>query len=159
MGTYKFKSVGLTSQDIQTAKTAVSGSALPIGLKTPLRFGSNSEGIFAMHTNLGDQIKDNFTNLIKTNWGDRVIQYDFGANLRELTTEYANRDDFDREAVKRISSAVSKWMPYIALNDYSSTFDQEENRNTAIIKIVVTYDIPVLNITGAQAEITLYVIL
>src|SRR5271157_4230961 len=97
--TISFKSVGQTQQTInaQTQATTI----LPIGFVTPLQLGASGEGIFKMHFDLADQVKDNLKNLIFTNWGDRVAQFDFGANLRQLTTELVSNVDFENEAVIR----------------------------------------------------------
>lgn len=148
-----FKSVGKTVEATQREARAVSGSLTPIGFKTPLRFGNNSEGVFAMHFRLEDQLHDNLRNLLLTNWGERVVLYEFGANLRELVTEFSNREDFDSEAVRRIAEAVSKWMPYVQLDTFES--DIEADEHTIKVRIRITYDIPLLNVTGKALEITL----
>lgn len=155
MGSYNFKSAGQTTQQQQDNKLAT--TAIPIGIKTPLRPGQ-TQGIFAVNTDLSSQIADNLRNLILTNWGERVLLYDFGANLRPLMTEFTTQDDFDAAAVERISGAVRRWMPYVSLNDYESKVDHLQNKNTGIIRLKVTYDIPSINVTNAAIEVVLYVI-
>lgn len=150
-----FKSVGKTREERLAQQLIV--SATPIGIKTPLKPGSQ-EGIFAMHFNLADQMHDNLRNLILTNWGERLGLYDFGANLRPLTTELVSQDDFDAQAIERISGAVQRWMPFISLETFESNIDRINNQNTAIIKMNVTYNIPSLNIFQKTLEVTLYAI-
>lgn len=157
MGMISFKSVGKTV-DILRKESSVSGSISPIGFKTPLNFGNSSEGVFAMHMSLADQLHDNLRNLILTNWGERVALYDFGANLRELVTEFTTSENFDTDAISRIATAISKWMPFVQPQDFVSFTDKENNKNTAIIRIRITYDIPLLNIAGKSLEVTLYAI-
>lgn len=151
-----FKSVGKTSQEL--TDEVPEQTVLPVGIKTPLRLGTTGEGIFALHYDLADQVNDNLRNLILTNWGERLALWDYGANLRELTTELASREDFDNEAVVRIKNAVTRWMPYVILNDFIPLIDHENNQNTAIINFRITYDVPVLGVTNRGIEITLYAI-
>lgn len=155
MATYSFKSVGKT-QD-KNAQEQISESPIPFGIKTPLELGS-SEGILAMNYDLAVQFADNLRNLLMTNWGERLGLYQFGANLKPLTTEFVSQDDFDSQAIERIKAAVERWMPYIELDNFSSVVDRNENYNTGIIKVNVTYAIPSLSIVNQGVQIVLYVI-
>lgn len=153
MGTYNFKSSGKTST--QQSIEALIKSATPVGIKTPLQLGTQ-EGIFAMNYNLPDQVHDNLRNLLQTNWGERLGFYDFGANLRSLMSDLVSQDDFDAQAVSRISVAVGRWMPYINLDEFLSQIDRTENKNTAVIKITITYSIPALSVEKRALQVTLY---
>jgi len=155
MATYSFKSVGKTQAQIQTE--AVEQTLVPYGIKTPLELG-NKDGIFVMNYDLSRQLADNLKNLLTTNWGERLGLYQFGANLKPLTTEYSSQEDFDSQAIERIKNAVEKWMPFIELDSFSSTADQQENTSTGVIKINVTYNIPSLEIASQGIQIVLYVI-
>lgn len=154
MASYSFKSVGKTKEQITEETPAV--SRVPFGIKTPLSLGTG-EGILSMNYSLSDQFADNLRNLLLTNWGERLGLYDFGANLKPLTSEFVSQDSFDNEAIERIRSAVQKWMPFIDLEDFSSVVDRNENKNTAIIKITITYNIPALEVTKKSLQIVLYV--
>lgn len=155
MATYSFKSVGKTQTQIEDESTTK--SVIPYGIKTPMQLGTK-EGLFAMNYRLEDQFADNLRNLLLTNWGERVGLYQFGANLKPLTTEFVSQDDFDSEAIVRIKDAVEKWMPFIDLEDFSSDVDRLENKNTGIIKVNITYNIPLINVTRKGLQIVLYVI-
>lgn len=157
MAAISFRSVGKTVEQT-TQEAAVTASPQPIGIKTPLRFGSNSEGVFAMHYSLADQLHDNLRNLILTNWGERVVLYNFGANLQELVTEFVNKDNFDGEAIQRIANAINLWMPYVQPDQYESFVDNESNEHTAVIRLRISYNIPLLNIVGKVLEVSFYVI-
>lgn len=153
---YSFKSVGQTIDQVKSATDVATGSLSPIGFKTPLRFGDSSEGVFAMHFKLEDQLRDNLKNLILTNWGERVMFYDLGANLRELVTEYTNTDSFDQEAMRRISTAVGKWLPYVQLKDYSSSVNNENATGVAtVVNITLTYDIPLLGVSNSKISVAI----
>jgi phage baseplate assembly protein W len=155
MATINFKSVGVTST--QLTQQAIQTSPLPIGIKTPLELGGQ-DGLLVMHYDLIDQLSDNLRNLLLTNWGERLCQYFFGANLRPLTTEYSSQETFDNEAVVRIKNAVSTWMPFIELVDFVSEVDRKENKSTGVIKITISYNIPALNAIDKRIQIVLYVL-
>ena len=87
---YSFKSVGLTNVETADQKT-ITGRNPPIGIKTPVQF-ADSDGLFAMHTDVLKNIKDNFKNLLLTNHGERLGLYDFGANLRPLVFDLGKSD-------------------------------------------------------------------
>lgn len=155
MGSFNFKSSGKTQEQQLIEKLTV--TATPIGIKTPLRLGAD-EGIFGMNMNLPDQINDNLRNLLLTNWGERLGFYDFGANLRPLTSENISTDDFDSQAISRIKGAVTRWMPFVSLDDFLSEVDRIENKNTAVIRITITYSIPALQVTKRALQVSLYVL-
>jgi len=155
MATINFKSVGQTQQQAKDEFTL--STLVPIGIKTPLRLSSKL-GLFEMNYSLEDQTADNLRNLLQTNWGERVGLYDFGANLRPLTADFSSQEDFDNEAVSRIKNAVSRWMPYVELIEFTSEVDRLENQSTGIIKITVTYDIPRILVSNKKIQVVLYVI-
>ena len=155
MGSYNFKSSGKTQE--QKEIESLIQSPTPIGIKTPLRIDSK-EGLFAMNYSLIDQVHDNLKNLLLTNWGERLGFYEFGANLRPLTTEFVSQEDFDSSAIERIRNAVQRWMPYVDLEDFESNVNRTDNKNTAVIDVVITYNIPTLNVSYKKLQITLYVI-
>jgi len=155
MATYSFKSVGKTRQQEQEEELVA--SPVPYGIKTPLSIATK-DGILAMNYSLEEQFADNLRNLLQTNWGERLGLFQFGANLKPLTTEFVSQEAFDNEAIERIRSAVERWMPFIELEDYSSVIDRNENYNTGILRINVTYNIPSLEVTQKGIQVVLYVI-
>ena len=154
MATYSFKSVGQTKKQIEEEK--IQASPIPYGIKTPVALGDNA--IMQMNYSVEDQLSDNLKNLLLTNWGERLGLYKFGANLKPLTTEFVAQEDFDNQAILRIKSAVETWMPYIELEDFTSQIDRVDNKNTAVIKITVSYNIPALEVVNKRTQIVLYVI-
>lgn len=174
MADFAFKSVGKTASQIATSPVSnisalsinatAAGSMdlnatalLPIGIKTPLKTGKDD--LFSMHYSIQDQVHDNLRNLLLTNWGERVGFYNFGANLRELTTEIENIEAFDEAAIERIRNAVTKWMPFVTLKEFSSKIDNMENpqTKTGVVKIMITYSVPQLGLDNKALQISLYV--
>ena len=151
---YSFKSVGESVQDYdkrQSLKRVVQ----PIGLKTPLVLSANASGLFDMHYNMGDQVHDNLRNLIMTNQGERLGFPDFGANLIALTFELGS-ESADSEAIRRISSTVSKYMPYVSLDTFEPVIIKNEMDSVATVGIRVFYSIPTLDVSERGLEIILY---
>jgi phage baseplate assembly protein W len=151
-----FKSVGERTSDRKFNRDIQSP---PFGIKTPLRFGTGRSGIFDMNFDLGSQVHDNLKNLVLTNHGERLGHYDFGANLRELTTERLSHEDFDNEAMIRIRDTVKKYMPYINLDSFESSFKSPPDTDSvAQIFIRIIYSIPKIQVQNKGMEIILYCI-
>lgn len=153
-----FKSVGKTSEQTRKESETTTATIVPIGIVTPLRLGSRSEGIFKMTSDLSDVIADNLRNLILTNWGERLGQYSFGANLRSLTTEIVSQENFDSEAMTRIKVAAEKWMPYVSLIDFNSNIDHQFRTTTGKISLDITYTVPGVQDTPRSLRVDLYII-
>lgn len=152
-----FKDVGVIAQEQRNDVLRRNRSTIPIGIKTPLEL-VGGKSLFKMHTEIADQVQDNLRNLLLTNWGERVAVTNFGANLRPLLTEYSNKDDFDSEAMLRINTAVTKWMPFVNPVAFESKPSYENNQFTGRIRIFFVYSVPQLQITEEVLEVELFVI-
>lgn len=157
MSLTSFKNVGIRQFQTQNVLTTPA-SISPIGIKTPIRLGANGEGILSMHTNIQDVVADNLRNLLLTNYGERLIHFDFGANLRPLVAEFSSKDNFDSEAMIRINTAVSKWMPFISLTAFDSRPEFIDTQYTGRIVITVIYSVAQLGIIEKALELLLFVI-
>jgi len=154
MGTYAFKSSGVTQQT--TPANNISVTPPPIGIVTPLVLGTTD--LLQTNTDMGQQMADNLRNLLQTNWGERLGLYNYGANLRPLLSDVVSQDDFDSRAMGAIKSAIQRWMPYVVLIDFSSTFDRvgKVTKGIAQATITITYSIPSLNVSNKKIKVTLY---
>lgn len=156
MATFKFRSSGETTEEVKVVKDATKPSVTIFGIKTPLRYGIDN--LFEVTTDLAEQVGDNLKNLIQTNHGERLMITDYGANLRPLVTEWVSQDSFDAEAIKRIRSAIEKFMPYVSPKEFTSRVDRTRNTGkVAAIAILVTYDVPQLGLINKSIEVTLFV--
>ncbi len=156
MASYNFKSVGKTIE--KKIVETIESTKTPIGIKTPLQINTSGKGeIFVTYDSLGQSVKDNFRNLLLTNWGERVALHNFGANLRPLMAELVSDDDFDSKAIQNITNAVNRWMPFIVLENYVSKIEHEENYNgIAHVNLEITYSIPTLEIGSSILQVNLY---
>jgi len=153
---FTFKHTGRKLQAVQSPAVPTTPSAKPIvGVKTPLAIGSKE--ILEVNYDVGDQVADDIRNLIQTNWGERLCNYNYGANLGPLMSELVSQEDFDTKAMQSISSAVETYMPYIRLNTFKSNVAYADNKGGLSVRIVtINYDIPAINIQNKGLEIVLY---
>tara|TARA_B100001094_G_C18162551_1_gene790179 strand:+ start:483 stop:980 length:498 start_codon:yes stop_codon:yes gene_type:complete len=151
---YSFKSVGKTTE--LSKKLVRDGRELPpVGIKTPVALSETGKSFLEMHDNFPDQVHDNLQNLILTNHGERLGLPDFGANLSELTFEMQDEDS-QSEAMRRVSKAVRKYMPYVSLETFSPIVENFDNKSVAKIGLVIGYRVPKLRTALRQIEIILY---
>ena len=146
---YNFASVGETNTVFVDRLVDVNAS-MPIGIKTPMEMGYDNSGPFRMHTNLEKQIKDNFRNMLQTNHGDRLMIYDFGANLASLAFDLTTEAG-DTSAINRIRNAASKYMPFINLSTFESVKKANDDSGLASVGIRITYTIPTISTTTEHA--------
>lgn len=154
--TYSFKSVGQSFIDYidETPGFSTDPPPLPIGIRTPIQLGG-VYGLFQMHNDMLSQVSDNLRNLILTNHGERLGLYDFGANLKSLTTELTN-SDIDAMAMSNIATSVAKYMPYVNLTGFS-TFRNGPDGDQQVIQIgvTITFDVPTISDEGKQIRVIL----
>lgn len=151
---YDFKSVGDSFEDWELDNPIVVNE-IPIGFKTPMEMGQNHEGPFKMHMVLADQVRDNFRNMLMTNYGERLGMYYFGANLSNLAHELGSEKQ-DMEAVRRIKRSASKYMPYIELKTFEAFVERFDNQHVAKVGIRVMYDIPKLKVKNKAVDVILF---
>ena len=121
-------------------KNIAIGISLPFG-----RSGTNQ--LFNKTYNTKDQIKSNFINLLLTNKGERILNPEFGSNLRQLLFE--NITSITEENIKdAIISSANIYLPEIQV--VNITLNNEYDNNT--INIIIDY---VLRISGTSEQITI----
>jgi hypothetical protein len=145
---YDFSSVGIKVLDFQ--KNILDRiDAQPIGIVTPVALGYGESGLLKMSMDVTQQVRDNFRNMISTNWGDRLILYDFGANLEELAFELTN-ENVEMEAVARIKRTTQKYMPF---NEPSKL---KAGGGLANVGVRITYSIKNLGSTTFTDEVIVH---
>lgn len=85
-----------------------------INLKFPLK--RSPKGAFEVNNTTIAAVTDDLRILLLTNYGERPIHYDFGANLRRVLFEQEGADVRQRVA-DSIVSAVERWMPFVFLEE------------------------------------------
>jgi hypothetical protein len=121
-------------------KNIAIGISLPFG-----RSGTNQ--LFNKTYNTKDQIKSNFINLLLTNKGERILNPEFGSNLRQLLFE--NITSITEENIKdAIISSANIYLPEIQV--VNIILNNEYDSNT--INITIDY---ILRISGTAEQITI----
>ena len=111
-----------------------------IGIDLPMieSFGS---GFKLNYTSL-DQASANSRNLLLTNKGERIMQPDFGCDLRNTVFENIT-DDLITKIQDTITQNFDYWLPYIFINNLAVTPSIDENRITINL---------VMSLEGNQAD-------
>jgi phage baseplate assembly protein W len=103
-----------------------------IGLDLPL-IGSTGS-IFKLNYLSLDQAVANAKNLLLTNKGERVMQPDFGCDLRRVVF-----DNITEEMVIKVDTTIrqafSFWLPYVFINELVVDPNEDQNRITVRLSI------------------------
>ena len=98
---------------------------IAIGIDLPMMAGTGAA--FKLNYTTLDQAVANAKNLLLTNRGERIMQPDFGCDLRN--TLYENiTEDLITELEDRIKSNFDYWLPYIFINELSIVPSEDQNR-------------------------------
>jgi phage baseplate assembly protein W len=100
-----------------------------VGVSLPFTIGNN--GFFAVTYTTKEQIKSNLKNLILTNRGERLMQPEFGCNLRQAIFEQIGPNTYNYIR-SEIENSIQRWLPYIIVNDVNVTSDTTATDNNRI---------------------------
>jgi phage baseplate assembly protein W len=100
-----------------------------VGVSLPFTIGNN--GFFAVTYTTKEQIKSNLKNLILTNRGERLMQPEFGCNLRQAIFEQIGPDTYNYIR-SEIENSIQRWLPYIIVNDVNISSDSTATDNNRI---------------------------
>jgi phage baseplate assembly protein W len=99
-----------------------------VGVSLPFTKGNN--GFFAVTYTTKEQIKSDLKNLILTNRGERVMQPEFGCNLRQALFEQIDEGE-GAFIQNEIESQIQRWLPFVIVNNIvvdSDTNSKDNNR-------------------------------
>ena len=86
-----------------------------VGVVLPLTKGNN--GYFDVSYDTKTQIKTNLKNLLLTQKGERLMQPDFGSDLKKLVFEPLSANILESKLESTINDAINKWMPYVNVDE------------------------------------------
>ncbi len=143
MSQYIFKNTGKNINDIKKRlrrqEVIESERLQPIGIVLPLRNSQRTqETLFSMTYDENEQIKINLKNLILTKKGEYLGRPEFGTDLIELYNS-SNKENVDELAMKEVKSAVSVFMPFVELQDYTSSLVNATETSLPYIEIAIKY--------------------
>lgn len=154
--TFDFGSVGDTLPTLREhEKAAFEKITVKYSPKTPLKLSPDKTELFVMNKDIADSVADNLKNLILTNRGERVMQPDFGANIKAILGEYGT-DGFEGEVMARIKTTTKKYLPFVSLGKFGiEKLDSPPQDGTVVVKLGITYAIPSANITNQQITVVM----
>jgi len=103
-----------------------------VGVSIPF----SSPSVFNLTYTTTDQIKSNLINYILTNRGERVLNPNFGSNLRAQLFENIDPDTISALEMTIISD-IRRYFPMISINSLTLTPSYEEYA----IRLVLTYSV------------------
>ena len=110
-----------------------------IGIKLPIKY-SDGDG-FTMLITIRQMIKQNLKMLILTDPGERVMEPDFGAGIRQLL--FSNYSEGVQGKIeKRIRTQVAIYIPVVTINKIK--FKPNADGNS--LSVQITYQIPDIGI-------------
>ena len=107
-----------------------------IGVSLPF----NAKGVFNKTYSTKDQIKSNLINLLLTDKGERIMNPEFGADLRRSLFENITAPNLDLLRFK-IIDAISIFIPEIVLGDIEILPDPDANT----LSITINYRLIISN--------------
>ena len=96
-----------------------------IGIDLPM-MASTGAGFQLTYTTL-DQAVANAKNLLLTDKGERIMQPDFGCDLKKTVFDNIT-DEIVAKIDKTIRTSFDYWLPYIFINELSVVPSADENR-------------------------------
>jgi phage baseplate assembly protein W len=141
--TYDFADVGDSLPTLREHELAYRDQVeVLINPRTPLKLSTNTSQLFVMNKTAQDAVGDNLKNLLMTNRGERVMQPDFGANLKAILTEYGTAG-FESECMRRIKQSVKKYLPYVGLSKMAmQKIETPASDGLTVLSITIEYTVP-----------------
>tara|TARA_R110002020_G_scaffold145171_8_gene318447 strand:- start:2007 stop:2396 length:390 start_codon:yes stop_codon:yes gene_type:complete len=105
---------------------------------------------YDMITNLAENIKQNFKNLLLTNPGERVMMPAFGCGLGVFLFESSSRAaELEVQIQNTILDQVGQYLSYIVINDISvrNPLSAEGHIIENRLDVYISYSVPSLNLT------------
>jgi phage baseplate assembly protein W len=96
-----------------------------VGIDLPMMAGAGAQ--FKLNYTTLDQAVANAKNLLFTNHGERIMQPNFGCNIRNILFENLTQD-LTAQVTERIKTNFDYWLPYIFINKLDVIPSEDQNR-------------------------------
>lgn len=100
---------------------------MPIGLTLPFAKSTGSVGYFEFTSDELSAVRENLKSLLVTNWGERVMHFNFGCNLIEFLFEQERSNELKTRIADRILSQIALWMSFVSVEDLNIVFSDEDH--------------------------------
>lgn len=98
---------------------------MSLGVTFPFSLSTGSLGYLEPTGDVVSAITSNVKSLLLTNWGERVMHYDFGCNLVQFLFEPRTRA-LRATIADRIKSQLMRWMPFLTLAGLFIVFPEDD---------------------------------
>lgn len=98
---------------------------MPISVSFPFALATGSVGYLEPTESIVDALRSNVRSLLVTNWGERVMHYDFGCNFREYLFE-PRTQSLKISIASRVQSQLGRWMPFVTLRGIFVRFSEDD---------------------------------
>jgi phage baseplate assembly protein W len=116
---------------------------IAIGVSLPF----NGPGVFNKTYSTKAQIKSNVVNLLLTNRGERIMNPNFGADIKDLLFE-GMTDNLKTVIADRISTSFTTYIPQARIDNVDVIFSEDTNT----VNVTVNYT---LNTSGTSDQVTI----
>lgn len=110
--------LALTSGDYSNVSRRLLGPVLPFSYDPSI-------GGFVYTNTETAATSENIKSLLITNWGERVMSYNFGCNLIDFLFENNRDDELKEKIANRINFQISAWIPYVEIHTLNITFPED----------------------------------
>lgn len=114
---------------------------IAVGVSLPF----DGPGVFNKTYSTKDQIKSNVINLLLTNRGERIMNPNFGADIKDLLFE-GMTDNLKSIIQDRVNTSFTTYIPQASINNVDIVFSEDTNT----INITVNYT---LNTSGTLDQV------
>jgi phage baseplate assembly protein W len=99
---------------------------MSLGYTFPFARSTGSVGYFETTNDELSAVRENLKSLIFTNWGERVMHYTFGCNLKEFLFENISDNELKGRIADRIQSQVAQWLPFVIVDELFIFFNSDD---------------------------------
>lgn len=105
-----------------------------IGIDLPFRKSTGVEGYFASTDNTIDAVKNNISNLLRTNQGERLYRPTFGTNLHSFLFEQIT-DELQLIIRDELTSTIKFWLPFVSILSLNIVVGKNNDANVFNIEM------------------------
>jgi len=98
---------------------------MSIGFTVPFNVTTGSLGHFQVTETELEAVENDIRSILITNWGERVMHFNFGCNLREFIFQQKNSNELRGQIADRINNQMALWLPFVELNELNVLFSDD----------------------------------
>ena len=107
-------------------------SNVQVGIDLPIRFSDNENGGFATTSTTIEAVKNNIRNLLNTNLGERLMQPQFGTDLRRIIFEPID-EQVTLKIQDKILDALEIWLPFVQVSNIEIVNQSKDTDNNSVL--------------------------